>query len=53
MNTSRSITGPKQEEWFKDVLKSAQDEHPNSWKFVFNQVIFGSSVHSLAELRRC
>ena len=41
LNSSRSITGPKQEQWFEDTL-SASKERATTWRMVLNQVIFGT-----------
>lgn len=41
LNSSRSITGPKQEGWLLDSLKESQ-ERKTAWRMILNQVIFGS-----------
>lgn len=43
LNTSRSIIGKKQENWFLDGLSQSQQENDGKkWKFVLNQVLMSS-----------
>jgi len=41
LNSSRSITGPVQEQWMFDTIKKSH-EKGTKWRVLMNQVIFGS-----------
>ncbi len=48
LNSTRSITGLKQEEWFLDTLGDSL-HRDTQWRLVLNQVIFGSLNYSASQ----
>jgi hypothetical protein len=43
LNSTRSITGPVQEEWMLDTIDDSLDRG-TAWRLILNQVIFGTQV---------